>query len=258
MVLAGVSASKVSQIFITHFHGDHCLGLPGLLQRMSLEKPGKAVEVFFPSSGLPYFERLRHAAVFEERIEVHPRAISPPFPGEAAGPMRVVGRSLDHGVETIGWRLEEPDGRRMLPGRLAEAGIEGPDVGRLQRAGMLRVGRRTVSVEQMSERRAGQSFAFVMDTRLCDAAFELAAGADLLVCEATFLSTEESLAKHYGHLTAAQAGRIAAEAGARRLVLTHFSQRHEDERAYLEEAGEVFGDVVAARDLEVVSFPGRR
>ena len=79
----------------------------------------------------------------------------------------------------------------------------------------------------MSEPRRGQRFAFIMDTRLCDAAFALADQADMLVCESTFADTEAALAQDYGHLTARQAGRIAAEAGARLLVLTHFSQRYD-------------------------------
>jgi ribonuclease Z len=81
---------------------------------------------------------------------------------------------------------------------------------------------------------------------------------DLLVCESTFLSSDEALAREYGHLTAAQAARVAAEAGARRLVLTHFSQRYHDEVPFLEEASTLFHDVVVARDLLRVPVPARR
>jgi ribonuclease Z len=121
-----------------------------------------------------------------------------------------------------------------------------------------------VTLEQVSEPRAGQKFAFVMDTRLCDAAFELADQADMLVCESTFANAEAALARDYGHLTAGQAGQIAAQAGVRLLVLTHFSQRYEsgsgsesdgDERL-AGEAAEVFnGEVVLARDLTRIPVP---
>jgi ribonuclease Z len=96
-----------------------------------------------------------------------------------------------------------------------------------------------------------------MDTGLCDAAFELAKGADLVVCEATFASAEADLARRYHHLTAAQAGRIAAEAGARRLVISHFSQRYPDESILLDEARAEFDDVIAARDGLHVPVPSR-
>jgi ribonuclease Z len=114
-----------------------------------------------------------------------------------------------------------------------------------------------VTVEQMSEPRPGQVFAFVMDTRLCDGARALAAGADLLVCESTFLERDADLAAAYGHLTAAQAARVAKAAGARRLVLSHFSQRYPDAADYAAEAAEIFPDVVVARDLDRVPVPPR-
>ena len=95
-----------------------------------------------------------------------------------------------------------------------------------------------------------------MDTAWCDAALELADGADLVVCEATFLSTEQHLAAKYGHITAREAGRLAAQAGARRLVLTHFSRRYPDVQAFADEAGEEFDDVVLATDLAPHRRPG--
>jgi ribonuclease Z len=154
----------------------------------------------------------------------------------------------------------------MLPDRLAAAGIAGPDIGLLQRAGRLSVEGRTVTLEQVSEPRPGQRFAFIMDTRLCDAAFELAEQADMLVCESTFANAEAALARDYGHLTAGQAGQIAARARARLLVLTHFSQRYESDSGsgsdgverMAGEAAEAFGgEVVVASDLARIPVPPR-
>jgi len=147
----------------------------------------------------------------------------------------------------------------MLPDRLRALGVSGPDIGRLQTAGSLDVGGRKVDLGEVSAHRPGQSFAFVMDTRWCDAAVELAKGVDLLVCESTYLSADEHLATAYGHMTARQAGRLAALAGARRLVLTHFSRRYGDDvSAFAAEAGEEFDDVVVANDLDRIGVPPRR
>ncbi len=164
-------------------------------------------------------------------------------------------------MPTVGYALIEPDGRRMLPDKLAAAGVAGPDIGRLQREGRLLASGRTVTVDEVSEPRPGQRFAFVMDTRLCDAAFALAENADMLVCECTFAGAEAALAREYGHLTAGEAGRIAAESGVRCLVLTHFSQRYDDEATARlgAEAAEAFGDeIVLARDLDRIAVPRRR
>jgi ribonuclease Z len=166
---------------------------------------------------------------------------------------------LAHEPETYGWRIEEPPGRVMLPDRLEALGVRGPAVGELKRTGTVAVPGRSepVRVEEASVARRGQVVAFVMDTGLCDAAFALADHADLLVCEATFATSELALASSYRHLTAAQAARIAAESGARKLLITHFSQRYPDEAVLLEEARPVFPEVVAARDLLRVPVPPR-
>jgi ribonuclease Z len=254
---AGVPASAITRVCITHFHGDHCLGLPGIMQRLSLDRVTHPVDVYFPAGGEPYFDRLRSAAAFHETTPLRPHPCRPGTVATEAA-LTVSARPLRHRIETLGWRVEEPDGRTMLPERLDAIGVRGPDISRLQAEGAIEIGGRTVTLAETSVPRPGQSFAFVMDTAFCDEAVALAAGADLVVCEATFLSADADLARAYGHLTAAQAARIAAEAGARRLVLTHFSQRYPDTEAFAAEARAVFDDVVAARDLLRVPLPPRR
>ena len=258
MLLAGVPASAITRICITHLHGDHCLGLPGVVQRLALDRVAHPVDLHFPASGGPHIDRLLHASVFDERAELRQHPVAGDGPVHCGPPVTVAAQRLDHDPETYGWRVEEPPGRTMLPDRLAALGVRGPAVAELQRAGTVRADGRTVHLEEVSRPRPGQVFAFVMDTRWCDGALALAEGADLVVCEATFVETEAALAERYGHLTAAQAGRIAATAGARRLVITHFSQRYPDERGLTDEARAVFPDVVAATDLARIPLPPRR
>jgi len=259
LLLAGVASSAISRICITHFHGDHCLGLPGVLQRMSLDHVAHPVDVWYPASGQEFYDRLRRCALYNDTVEVRPHAVDEDGsvdPGP--DPFALLAVRLDHRADTFGYRLVEPDGRRMLPDRLEAAGITGPDIGRLQREGSLTTADgQVVTLEAMSEHRPGQVFAFVMDTRRCDGAVALAEGADLLVCESTFLECDADLAASYGHLTAAQAARLAVEAGARQLVLTHFSQRYPDDTVFAAEAGEIFPDVVVVRDLDRVPVPPR-
>jgi len=259
MLLAGVSASDVTRICVTHFHGDHCLGLPGVIQRLSLDRTPHPVTAHFPGSGAEFFARLRHASAYHETVDLRESPIDRDGPiGELASGAILSARRLDHPIEAYGFRLREPDGRRMLPERLAEYGIAGPAVGELRRAGALDIGGRRVTLEEVSAPRPGQRFAFVMDTRECDAAYELARDADLLVIEATFLAEDAALAAEYGHLTAVQAARIAHDAKVRRLVLTHFSQRYDDPARFAAQAATIYrGEIVVAADLTRVPVPRR-
>ncbi len=278
MTLAGVSATDLTRVAITHLHGDHSLGLAGVVQRMSGDHVPHTVPVCFPASGERWVRNLLEASAFDhhERIVLQPLlaargevVVVPPVPGQRGAAMpgapTLTARPLDHRIDALGYRLQEPDGVTLDPARLAAAGVApGPDVGRLQREGVLELpDGRVVHVEHVSVRRPGQSVAFVMDTRLCDAVGELADGVDLLVVEATFLHRDADLAARWAHLTCRQAAQVAAEAGVRHLVLTHFSQRYRvpDElpQEFEREAREVFdGGLTVARDLDRVPLPPRR
>lgn len=258
MLLAGVPVSTVTRLCLTHFHGDHCLGVPGVVQRLSLDGVPHPVHAHFPASGREYFARLHHACLFHDRadLRVEPVVDDGPVATDAFGVLEA--RALDHSVDAIGYRLVEPDARRFVPELLARFGVAGPMVRELNRSGSLQVGDRTVTVSDVSKLRRGQRFAFVMDTRLCDAVYALADGVDMLVIEATFLHADAELAARYGHLTARQAAQVAADCGIRRLVLTHFSQRYPDTEQHRDEAGAVFdGDLVIAEDLSRIPVPKR-
>ncbi|MFC8190643.1 ribonuclease Z [Cellulomonas sp. NPDC057328] len=254
MIHAGVAASAVTRVCLTHVHGDHCYGLPGVLSRMVLDGVEHPVHVHYPASGEPVVRALVALATPGLDLHLHPHGAA----GAVADGLEVV--PLRHRVEAYGYRLTEPDGRTFLPDRLAAAGITGPDVGRLAREGRLG----PVRVEDVSVPRPGQRVAVVMDTAVCDGAAELADAADLLLAESTFADADAGLAEAYLHLTAGQAGALAAAGGVRTLVLSHFSSRYTDVeplRAEAEAAVRAAGastTVVAAHDGDRVRVPARR
>lgn len=251
MLLAGIPASAVTRLCLTHLHGDHCLGVPGVLQRISLDQVAHPVHLHYPESGARFVQRLRYASFYRERGEIveHPHSADGPV-----APGLSVAR-LEHPVEAFGYRLTEPDGVRMLRAELDRHGITGPRVREIQARGALD----GIRLQEVSEPRPGQVFAFVMDTRLCEGVFALADRADLLVIESTFLHADADLAHTYGHLTAREAATVARECGVRTLVLTHFSQRYTDPSAFAREAREVFdGELHVAEDLMRIPFPARQ
>ncbi|MER5969361.1 ribonuclease Z [Streptomyces sp. NPDC002055] len=262
MLLAGVAAHDLNRLCVTHFHGDHSLGLAGVIQRINLDRVPHPVTAHYPASGKRFFDRLRWSTAYRETVPITEEPVSGEGGVLVAGPeFTFEARRLSHPVESYGYRLTEPDGRRMLPDRLAGFGIRGADVGRIRRDGVFTTEDGvTVTLDQVSEARRGQSFAFVMDTRLCEGVHALAEGCDMLVIESTFLDEETRLAEEHGHLTAGQAGRAAAEAGVRHLVLTHFSQRYAEPAEFERQARAAgfAGELTVARDLMRVALPGRR
>jgi ribonuclease Z len=265
MIHAGVAASSINRICLTHLHGDHCYGLPGVLSRLALDKVEHPIHLHYPASGAETVHALISVATPGIDLRLHPHG------GFAYGGLEHAGirhraaepiadglevRALDHRIEAYGYRLVEPDGRTLLRDRLAAAGIAGQDVGRLQRDGSLG----GIRLEDVSVLRRGQRFAFVMDTAPCEGAEELADSADLLVTECTFSDDDGALASQYRHLTAGQAGDLAGGGGARTLVLTHFSSRYGDVAPLAEQARSRAGGatVLAAKDLDRIAFPPRR
>ncbi|POX47063.1 ribonuclease Z [Streptomyces sp. Ru71] len=256
MLRAGVAAHDLNRICVTHFHGDHSLGLAGVIQRINLDQVPHDVTAHYPRSGQRFFDRLRYATAYRETVQLVEAPVSEDGVIAATDGYTLQARKLSHPVESYGYRLVEHDGRRMLPERLAAAGIKGPDVGRLQREGVLG----GVRVEDVSEVRRGQRFAFVMDTRLCEGVHALAEGCDLLVIESTFLDEDRALAEDHGHLTAGQAAAVARDAGVRHLVLTHFSQRYTEPEEFERQARAAGfeGELTVAHDLLRVPVPKRR
>ncbi|MGW6560781.1 ribonuclease Z [Streptomyces hydrogenans] len=255
MLLAGVAAHDLNRICVTHFHGDHSLGLAGVIQRINLDQVPHQVTAHYPESGRHFFERLRYATAYRESVELTEAPVARDGVLAVTGAFTLEARLLSHPVESFGYRLVEPDGRRLLPERLAAHGIKGPDVGRIQREGVLD----GVTLDEVSEVRRGQRFAFVMDTRLCDGVHALAEGADMLVIESTFLDADVRLAEDHGHLTAGQAAAVARDAGVRHLVLTHFSQRYSDPSEFERQARAAGfeGELSIAQDLMRVPVPKR-
>jgi len=256
-LFAGIAVSRANALFLSHLHGDHCLGLPGVLHRRILDNAAEALPIYFPAESSVTLDHLLLSSLFTETDLVDRHPVAAGFVG-GLGELTVTAIGLEHPVPTFGYRLTEASSTRLDGDLLQGAGIEGAAVHDLLRRGSVQVGERRRTLDEFELPRPGQSVAWVLDTALCDAAVEIAAGVDLLVCEATYLHAEQSLARQRGHMTAREAGWLAREAGVRRVVLTHFSARYRDGRPFAEEAGELHNDVVVATDLARIPVPPRR
>jgi ribonuclease Z len=255
MIFADVTATSITRVLITHFHGDHCLGFAGISQRLSLDRVPHPVDVYFPASGAVFYDRLRKASIYHAAATLVPHGIERDGIIHEDDKITIEARRLDHAVDTYGYRLKEKDRRTMLPERLEEAGVRGRAIGDLQRNGSIEIDGKRIALDDMSVPKPGQSVAFVMDTRPCKNAIELARDADMLICESTYLATESQEAHEHGHMTASEAATIARDAGAKRLVLTHFSQRYQSTEPFVQEARAIFAESYAAKDCKRFEIP---
>jgi ribonuclease Z len=255
MAYYGLAASDIHIILITHLHGDHCLGLAGLLQRISLDRVAHPVDLIYPASGKPYIDNLKNASIYYNTVTLRERPVTGDgviFEDER---FAIHAHVLDHPVDCYGYRVREPDGVSMNSEALQARGVRGADVGLLKRQGFLDTPAGRVELDQVSSKRRGMAFGFLMDTRLCPGAALIAQHADLLVSESTYLSDETAEAQAHGHMTAAQAAQVARGAGVRQLALTHFSQRYQSLDGFVDEARVIHEAVVALEDGAVVPLP---
>lgn len=254
LIYANVPPPKITRIFISHFHGDHCLGLGSILMRLNLDKITHPVWCYYPASGKKYFDRLRYGAAFCENIQV----IEVPVRNEGVVHMsngfKIEAFRLRHSIENWGWRITESDSRKFSQKELTARGISGIDVRQLLQKGAIERENLRIGIEDVSYIRKGDTFAAVLDTLPCPGAYKASENAKLLLCESTYLESERHLAHSYSHLTAKQAAQIAQKAGAEQLVLTHYSARYSALKPFLIEASEIFPRVVLAEDLKVIPF----
>ena len=249
LIFTDLSATSITRILISHFHQDHCLGFAGICQRISLDRVPHTVDVYYPASGHMFYERLRKASIYHSAAKLKGHPIQDAGIVYESARVTLEARPLHHTIDCFGYRLKEKDAVTMLPDKLAAAGVRGPLIGQLQRAGQVTLqDGRVVNVQEVSVPKRGQAVAFVMDTRPCRGALELADGADVLLCEATYGASDMAEAERRRNMTAREAAVLAKEAGVKKLVLTHFSPRYQDLTPLLDEARAVFENTVLAHD----------
>ncbi|KFL16783.1 ribonuclease Z [Anoxybacillus geothermalis] len=251
---------RIEHIFITHLHGDHLFGLPGLLGSRSFQSGETPLTVFGPKGIRAFVETALSVSGTRLRYELNIAEIEEGviFDDER---FQVIAKRLDHGMPSYGFRVVEKD----LPGpllvdRLKALGVRpGPIYQQIKQGKTVMLDDGTVidGREFVGPPQKGRIVAVLGDTRFCEAAIELARDADVVVHEATFAAAEQRLAHDYFHSTTTDAAEVARRAGAKRLILTHISSRYQGEAALrlVAEARKVFPNTDLAADFASFSIP---
>lgn len=256
---SGLSYMDVSRVLVSHLHGDHYLGLAGIVQTMDMNGRETPLHIVGPGGTHDAVRALVQIGHFKPRFPIQVQEVRDGAVLDA-GDYEVRVRSLRHNVPNLGYAVvEKQRPGRFNKARAQELGVpEGPLFGKLQRGEDVTLpdGRAVRSSDVVGEPRRGRKVVYTGDCVPNEATVQLAEGADVLIHDSTF-GSEYAAANEYGHSTAAQAAFIAQRAKVQQLILTHFSARYRDVRPLLEEARKVFPNTEAAHDFfEVeVRFP---
>ncbi|KUO41235.1 MAG: ribonuclease Z [Candidatus Hadarchaeum yellowstonense] len=258
MALAHLSPMKVSSVFITHLHGDHFLGLAGLVQTMALLFRTSPLEVFCPAGEKERLENYLRVPHYTLTFDVLVRELRPGDEVRRRG-YRVLTSGVDHPVPSLAYALVEDErpGRFNVAKALALGLKPGPLFSRL-RSGMsvtLEDGRVVRPEEVLGPPRPGRKIVYSGDTRPTDLMIEFARGADVLIHDCTLGDELMEKAQENYHSTPRGAAEVARRAGVKQLVLMHISPRYEDDSILLEEAKKIFPNTLVAQDLMVLDIP---
>jgi ribonuclease Z len=254
MNIAGISRGKVRRIFITHWHGDHVAGIIGLIQTIGNSNYTDTLHIYGPPGTKEHMFHMMNATIFENKVDIDVHEVHPRFGEEFlvvdSEKYKVTCIPLDHSVPSLGYAWYEKERTRVDMAACKRLGLtEGPLIGKLSRGQPVTLEGKAIKPEDVTYRTAGKKIAIFGDTQPVPELIQLARDADLVICEATYNSDLEDKAAEFKHMTGAQAAMVAQRAEARKLILTHFSQRYLSVEQTLDEARAVFPNTEAAFDL---------
>lgn len=249
MRIAGLSLADVTKICISHWHGDHVLGLPGLLLTIGSLNLNRAIDIYGPRGSKRAFQRMFGGMEFEVKFNIRVHEVHEGVFVDRED-FRLECLPMKHPVPCIGFAFVEKDRRRIKVDVIKKLGIpEGPLLGDLQRGKAIEYKGKKVTPQDATVIVKGRKVAVITDTLMTENCVKLAANADVLVCDSTYTSKLKEKAEEHGHLTALEAAQIASRAGVKKLVLTHFSARYKDTIELEEDARTAFDKVVSAYDF---------
>ncbi len=254
MRIAGIKPSKITKICISHWHGDHVLGLPGLMSTMGTDQYAKKVQIFGPKGTKKYIEHMLKAFFSKDVIEFEIKEVEEGIVFENKD-FILESYKLEHGAPCAGYSFIEKDKLRINLSKANKLGLkEGPELGKLQEGKDITFKGKKISYKDVTYKVYGKKVSYIADTINCDGANKLAENSDLMISESSFHSKEQHKAEEYLHLTAKDAALIASQNGVKKLVLTHPSLRYKDVNILVDEAKDYFQETIFAHDFMKINL----
>lgn len=252
--IAGISLTKITKIFISHWDGDHILGLPGLLQTLSNSEYNGILDIYGPKKTKEFMTNIFKTFYFDNKLKINVHEVGQTKFFENKD-FILESFNLEHKITTLGINFIEKDRRKINLAYTKKKKIpEGPLLGKLQKNKLITWKGKIIKPEMATYVIKGKKITYISDTVYCKNCIKFSKETDVLICNTTYASKLEEKARKYMHMTAKQAAQIANLAGVKNLILTHFSQRYKTTDEILEDAKEVFKDVVCAYDFMKVKI----
>lgn len=245
-----IPVPKITRIFITHWHGDHFFGLPGVMENLSKNNYNKTLHLYGPKGSRTIVDNIMDSLFIRNKISVDVHEITTDGTFLETRDVIASAMYLKHSIPCVGYTIKEQDTVKMRLDVLKKHKIpDGPLLGKLQRGEDITFNGNTITAKDATYQKQGKTLAIILDTLPTPACEKLAKDADALICESTYLDDKKDKAREHYHLTAAQAATIAKKARAKQLILTHYSQRYKDATPFKKEAQAIFKNTVVANDF---------
>ncbi|MFP4401792.1 MAG: ribonuclease Z [Candidatus Nanoarchaeia archaeon] len=247
--------SHLKKIFLSHWHGDHVLGLPGLLMSLGNTQNVTTIEIHGPKGTLNYITHMKQSMIFDSKLDLQVYEHTP-----QKNTLQVISNTskytiscaqLNHSVPCIGFQIKEPDTLNINPVKAKEYGLtNSPLLARAKMGLDIEYKNTLIKAEEITYSKKGLQVSFIFDTRPCEEAQLLAQNSNYLVMEATFSYKEHAhKAEEYDHMSAKETAQLAKLSGVKELYITHFSQRYRELDLLIDEAKEEFENTHITYDL---------
>ena len=247
--IANINPCKITKILLTHIHGDHTLGIPGLIQTLGTNNYQKTLEIYGPTNTKNFINNILKTFHVENKIKINTTEITKTKFLETKE-FFLEALPVKHSTHTLAYSFTEKDKRKINLNYTKKFNLtKHPLLGELQRGKDITFKGKKITANKATILKKGKKISFIFDTELTQNCIEISKNADLVIAEATYESDLQEKAKEYQHLTSEQAALIAKKAKVKKLILTHFSQRYKTPDQALKEAKKIFNNTITAKDF---------
>jgi ribonuclease Z len=251
---ARISPSKLTRIFVSHWHGDHVLGIPGLLYTLNLNDFSNTLEIYGPKGTKKFMDLILKTYVNVNRICLKVHEVGKGVVIDEKD-FKIIAEEMDHGTPCLAYSFIEKDVLRIDKKKLEKLKIgNSPKLSQIVNGKDIILDGKKIKYKDLTYLQKGKKVSFVVDTRENSRIKKLVEDSDVFICESTFLN-EKEIAKEYGHMIVEQSAKIAKSANVEKLILVHLSQRYEnDNKQFLDVAKKIFSNTFLVKDLDVVEI----